>query len=148
MMQNFHHTMRALHKNCNGRWSHEFVRVLTQFVCYKQKWDPTWRIIPGLGYVVNNHGDPKSPKDRVVGPLPNGLNCLYMGVILTTYKSLDDPPSTLPLPGCFTKKEPPEPLEQSQMLYCFLSFTEHKQFQHDPAPYHPCMAYYPQVGWF
>ena len=25
------------------------------------------------GYVVNNHGDHKSPKDRVVGPLPNGL---------------------------------------------------------------------------
>ena len=29
-------------------------------------------------------------------PLPNGLNGLYMGVILTTYKSWDDPPSTLP----------------------------------------------------
>ena len=26
----------------------------------------------GLVYVVNNHGDRKSPKDRVVGPLPNG----------------------------------------------------------------------------
>ena len=26
------------------------------------------------GYVVNNHGDRKSPKDGVVGPLPNGLN--------------------------------------------------------------------------
>ena len=40
------------------------------------------------GYVVNNHGlVSKSPKDRVVGPLPNGLNCLYMGVILTTYPS-------------------------------------------------------------
>ena len=25
-----------------------------------------------LGYVVNNHGDRKSPKDRVMGPLPNG----------------------------------------------------------------------------
>ena len=24
-------------------------------------------------YVVNNHGDHKSPKDRVVEPLPNGL---------------------------------------------------------------------------
>ena len=36
----------------------------------------TWRIIPGLGSVVNNHGDRKSPKDRVVGPLPNGLNGL------------------------------------------------------------------------
>ena len=34
----------------------------------------TWRIIPGLGYVVKNHGYHKSPKDRLVGPLPNGLN--------------------------------------------------------------------------
>ena len=25
-----------------------------------------------LGSVVSNHGDRKSPKDRVVGPLPNG----------------------------------------------------------------------------
>ena len=24
--------------------------------------------------VVNNHADRKSPKDRVVGPLPNGLS--------------------------------------------------------------------------
>ena len=24
--------------------------------------------------MVNNYGDHKSPKDRVVGPLPNGLN--------------------------------------------------------------------------
>ena len=32
-------------------------------------------------YNNNNHGDPKSPKDRVVGPLPNGLFYgLYMGV--------------------------------------------------------------------
>ncbi len=30
-----------------------------------------------LGYVVNNHGDRKSPKDRVVGPLPNGLLMAY-----------------------------------------------------------------------
>ena len=34
---------------------------------------PTWRIIPWLGYVVNNHCHRKSSKDRVVGPLPNGL---------------------------------------------------------------------------
>jgi len=25
-----------------------------------------------LGYVINKHGDRKSSKDRVVGPLPNG----------------------------------------------------------------------------
>ena len=24
-----------------------------------------WRIIPGFGYVVHNHGDRKPPKDRV-----------------------------------------------------------------------------------
>ena len=29
--------------------------------------------MPGLGYVVNNHGESfSSPKDRVVGALPNG----------------------------------------------------------------------------
>ena len=32
------------------------------------------------GYVVNNHGDRFRPLSRVVGPLPNGLNGLYMGV--------------------------------------------------------------------
>ena len=37
---------------------------------------PTWRIIPGLGYVVNNHGDRKSPFHGVMGPLINGLNGL------------------------------------------------------------------------
>ena len=37
---------------------------------------PTWRIIPGLGYVVNSHGPwlIGLPKDRVVGALPNGRN--------------------------------------------------------------------------
>lgn len=30
--------------------------------------------------MVNNHGDYKSPKDQVVGPLPNGLTGLEMGV--------------------------------------------------------------------
>ena len=35
--------------------------------------------------MVNNHGDRKSTKDRVVGPLPNGpFYGLQMGVILTT----------------------------------------------------------------
>ena len=32
---------------------------------FREKLDfqgPPWRIIPGLGYVVNNHGDRKSPK--------------------------------------------------------------------------------------
>ena len=27
--------------------------------------------------MVNNHGDRKSPKDRVVGPLPNGRFMAY-----------------------------------------------------------------------
>ena len=36
----------------------------------------TANITKHLGYVVNNHGDRMSPKDRVVGPLPNGLNGL------------------------------------------------------------------------
>ena len=48
---------------------------------------PTWRIIPWLGYVVNNHCDRKSSKDRVVGPLPN---CLFMACkwgLLTTYNT-------------------------------------------------------------
>ena len=30
-----------------------------------------------LGYVVNNHRDRKSPKDRVVGPFPNGRFMAY-----------------------------------------------------------------------
>ncbi len=38
------------------------------------------RSIPWLGYVVNNHGNRKSPRPGVVGPLPNGLNGLYMRV--------------------------------------------------------------------
>ena len=36
-----------------------------------------WRIIPGLGYVVNNHGDRFRPLSRVVGPLPNGRFMAY-----------------------------------------------------------------------
>ena len=36
--------------------------------------DPAWRIIPGLGSVVDNHGGSFRPLDLgVVGPLPNGL---------------------------------------------------------------------------
>ena len=38
----------------------------------------------------------KPPKDRVVGPLPNGQTpWLTKGVFLITYKSWDDPPSRL-----------------------------------------------------
>ena len=55
---------------------------------------PTWRIIPWLGYVVNNHGDDKSPKDWVV-PIPNGRTLWLRngGDPNHWTKSLDDPPS-------------------------------------------------------
>ena len=45
--------------------------------------------------MVNNHGDRKSPKDRVVGPLPNGRTpwLINGGTLLTTYIHWDDPPS-------------------------------------------------------
>ena len=33
--------------------------------------------------MVSNHGDRKSPKDRVVGPLPNGLFMAYIWELLT-----------------------------------------------------------------
>ena len=39
-----------------------------------------WVMLGGssqLGYVVNNHGDRKSPRSGVVGPLPNGLSMAY-----------------------------------------------------------------------
>jgi len=45
------------------------------------------KTIPGLGYVANNHGDRKSPKDPVVGPLPNGLFMAYRWRLLAAYKS-------------------------------------------------------------
>ena len=48
----------------------------------------TWRIIPGLGSVVNNHRDVKSPFSRVVGPLPNGINDIYEPLA-----NWNDPPS-------------------------------------------------------
>ena len=50
--------------------------------------------------MVKNHGDGKSPKDRVVGPLPNGLNggdpnYLLSGMILQV-----PPFKTNISPGC------------------------------------------------
>ena len=45
--------------------------------------------------ILKKHGDPKSLKDQVVGPLRNGHeHGLVMGVTLTTYNPWDDPPST------------------------------------------------------
>ena len=50
--------------------------------------------LPVDGSVVNNHGDRKSPKDRVVVPLPNGRTpWLVNRGTLTTYIHWDDPPS-------------------------------------------------------
>ena len=47
-----------------------------------------WRLwVPMVITMIN-----KSPKDRVVGPLPNHLHGLYIK-LLPTYKSWDDPPS-------------------------------------------------------
>ena len=44
--------------------------------------------------MVNNHGDRKSPKDRVT-PLPNGRFMAYKWWLLTTYSTnWGDPPST------------------------------------------------------
>ena len=43
--------------------------------------------------MVNNHGDRKSPKDRVI-PLPNGRFIAYKWGLLTTYESWDEPPSS------------------------------------------------------
>ncbi len=47
-----------------------------------------------------------SPLSKVVGSLPNGLNGFYMGVILTTYKSWDDPPSVNVTPANPKKNHP------------------------------------------
>ena len=44
-----------------------------------QKRKGTWRIIPGSKWLITmDHGDHKSPKDRVVGPLPNGRTLWLM----------------------------------------------------------------------
>ncbi len=57
---------------------------------------------PGLGYVINNHGDCKSPIP--VGPLPNGLFMSYKWKLLTTY-----PPSNPPteIAGLFSRDKSP-----------------------------------------
>ena len=69
---------------------------------------PLWDVETLLGgsshLVVKNHGDRKSPKPWVVGPLPNGRTSWLIngGDPFTTYKSWDDPPSggfgRIPLP--------------------------------------------------
>ena len=56
------------------------------------------RILGGssqLGYVVNNHGDRKSPKDRAMwDPFQMAELHGFLNGFPTTYKSWDDPPST------------------------------------------------------
>ena len=52
-----------------------------------------------------------SPKDRVVGPFPNGRFMASKLEILTTYKSWDDPPNT-PFPG-FLGKQKTSPLQNA-----------------------------------
>ena len=43
------------------------------------RYPPTWRIMPGI-VVISDYGDQfLSPKDRVVGPLPNGHSWLING---------------------------------------------------------------------
>ena len=42
----------------------------------------TWRVIPGLGYVVNNHGDRTCPIHEVVGP----LLIAYKSGLVSTYQ--------------------------------------------------------------
>ena len=55
----------------------------------------TWRIIPISKWLINNHGDCKYPKDRVLGPLPNGHSWLINGDS-QPLTSWDDPPSIRP----------------------------------------------------
>ena len=50
-------------------------------------------------YVVNDHGDRKSPIPGVVGPLPNGLFMAYKSGLLSNYLlKWDDPPGIPQLP--------------------------------------------------
>ena len=56
----------------------------------------TWRIIPGLGYVVNNHGDRIRPlRIGLFCFLPNGRTSWLINGCdpITTYIHWDDPPS-------------------------------------------------------
>ena len=60
---------------------------------------PTWRIIPGLGYVVNNHGDRKSPKDLVTFPFQMAVSYLINGGVIRSplnHPLKAHPPSLLP----------------------------------------------------
>ena len=57
--------------------------------------------------MVNNHGDRQSPKDRVVGPLPNGrTSWLTNGGDPNHLQVLDDPPSGCSLKWGPLKKKP------------------------------------------
>ena len=58
----------------------KLAKLLTCSTLWLWPFARTWRIIPGLGYVVNNHGDRFRPLigSGWIGPLPNGL-LLYGG---------------------------------------------------------------------
>ena len=66
-----HRSIQPLKKGQICKRKTSLLTIILQETC--QFLGGTWRIIPWLEYVVNNYGgDHKSPKDRVMGPLPNG----------------------------------------------------------------------------
>ena len=67
----------------------------------------TWRIIPWLGYVVNNHGELVSPLLGVMGPFPNDrTSWLINGSVIL---------STEPSPGMILKVGSGEVTTQNHM---------------------------------
>ena len=79
------------------RWFHLFWVKKRYHVLHQtaNSWNKTRYLVSGYS---NNHGDRKSPNSGKV-PLPNGIFIAYKwgwSVILTTYKSWDDPPNTYP----------------------------------------------------
>ena len=59
--------------------------------------ETTWRMGSQLVSMINNHGDRVRPlRMGLWDPCQMAMNMAYKGVILTTYKSWDDPPSTSP----------------------------------------------------
>ena len=60
----------------------------------------TWRIIPVSKWLITRTMAIKSPKDRVVGPLPNSLFMAYKWEFFqTTYDTWDHPPRYQPQQG-------------------------------------------------
>ena len=67
-----------------------FVAVAPDVFVRPTQVSSAWRIIPGLVTMVIV----RFPKDRVVGPLPNGLCLGFTSGLQTTYDTWDDPPTT------------------------------------------------------